>query len=110
MNLAPSVLIDASLPGTRLSPLNSPGSPFHGMLLMQRRNDRRPILFVRQSLLGNAYIEGNVYAKWGHLILSGNGEFHSAFVCGSLRVLDVLNCDITPAVSLPPARDIFLVE
>ncbi len=110
LTLLPSVLIDTALPGNRFAPLNSPGSPFHGMLLMQRRLDRRPILLIRQSLLGNVDLAGNFYAKWGHIILTGNGAFRSAFVCGSLRLLDVLNCQITPTTPLPAARDVFLVE
>jgi Flp pilus assembly protein TadG len=110
LNLAPSVLIDVALPGNSLAPLNSPGSPFHGMLLMQRRQDRRPIVFLRQSLLGDVNVAGNVYAKWGHVVLAGNGTYRSAFVCGSLRVLDLLNCQISPANPLPAATDVFLLE
>ncbi|QDT57455.1 hypothetical protein Pan44_55240 [Caulifigura coniformis] len=110
LSLVPSVLIDTALPGNRFSGLNSPGSPYHGMLLMQRRMDRRPILLIRQALLGNVEFGGNIYAKWGHVILTGNGTFRSGIVCGSLRILDVLNCLIDPADPLPAAKDVFLLE
>ncbi|MBX3444920.1 MAG: hypothetical protein KF774_21145 [Planctomyces sp.] len=110
LTLVPSVLIDAALPTNRFSPLNSPGSPFHGLLLHQRRQDRRPILIIKQNLLGNPLFSGNVYAKWAPVIITGKGLFQSAFVCGSLRVLDVLDCRIEPLSHLPAATDVYLVE
>lgn len=110
MSLLPSVVINSALSSSRFSPLNDPGSPFHGLLFYQRRADRRPILIVQESLLGNASFSGNVYAKWGHVVLAGLGTYRCAFACGSLRVLDVLDCRIDPLRPLPAARDVYLVE
>ncbi len=110
LNLLPSALIDLALPGSSFSGLNSPGSPYHGMIMMQRRHDRRPILLVKQSLLGGVSFRGNIYAKWGHVVIAGQGLFRSAIAAGSLRILDVLNCEFQPDHPLPAATDVFLVE
>ena len=110
LTLLPSALIDLALPGSSFSGLNSPGSPYHGMVIMQRRQDRRPIILVKQSLLGGTSFQGNIYAKWAHVVIAGQGLFRSAIACGSLRILDVLNCEFEPADPLPAATDVFLVE
>jgi len=110
LTLLPSALIDLALPGSSFSGLDSPGSPYHGMIIMQRRKDRRPILLVKQSLLGGVNFGGNIYAKWGHVVIAGQGLFRSAVACGSLRILDVLTCEFRPTNPLPPATDVFLVE
>jgi Flp pilus assembly protein TadG len=110
LTLVPSALIDVGLFNSQFSGLNDPSSPFDGLLIYQRRQDRRPIVIVQQGLLGNANVSGNVYAKWSHVILTANGTLHSAFACGSLRVLSVLDLRLDPYDPLPPAYDIFLVE
>lgn len=110
MSLVPSALIDVGLLNSGFSGLNDPSSPFHGMLIYQRRLDRRPILIVQQGLLGSSNMSGNIYAKWGHVVLTANGTLHSAIAAGSLRVLSVLDLNLSPIQPLPPARDIFLVE
>jgi Flp pilus assembly protein TadG len=110
VTLFPSALINAALLNSKFSGLNAPGSPFDGMLIYQRRRDRRPILIIQQDLLLSADIAGNVYAKWGHVILTGKGTYKSAFVCGSLRVLDVLDCRIEPTKPVAAAYDVYLVE
>jgi Flp pilus assembly protein TadG len=110
MTLLPSALIDVGLLNSQFSGLNDPSSPFDGILIYQRRQDRRPIVIVQQGLLGNANMSGNVYAKWSHVILTANGTLHSAIACGSLRVLSVLDLRLDPYDPLPPAYDIFLVE
>jgi Flp pilus assembly protein TadG len=110
LNLAPSAVIDVGLLNSRFSPLDDPGSPFHGLLIYQRRLDRRPILIVQQALLGSPEIAGNIYAKWAHVLLTANGTFRCAFACGSLRVASVLDTRIDPLSPLPPAFDVFLVE
>lgn len=110
LTLLPSALINGALLSSRFSGLNSPGSPFHGMVMYQRRQDRRPILILGLPLLGSSSFSGNVYAKWGSVILGGTGTYRSAFAVGSLRILDVLDCRIEPTNPLPPAYDVFLVE
>lgn len=110
MTLVPSVLINVGLLNSHFSGLDDPGSPFDGLLIYQRRQDRRPIVIVQQGLLGTPDVSGNVYAKWGHVLLTANGTLRSGFVCGSLRVLSVLDLDIDPIDRLPPAYDVFLVE
>lgn len=108
--LAPSAVVNVGLLGSRFSGLDSPGSPFNGLLLYQRRTDRRPVLFVQTNLSSSAPVAGNVYARWGHVLLAGIGRYESAFVCGTMRILDALDCRIEPPDLLPPATDVFLVE
>lgn len=109
-SLLPSAVIDVGLINSRFSPLDAPGSPFDGLLIYQRRLDRRPILIVQQTLLGNSQFSGNVYAKWGHVILAAHGTYRSAFVAGSLRVATALDSTVAPLELLPPAYDVYLVE
>ena len=110
LTILPSALINGALLQTRFSGLDSPGSPFHGMVMYQRRQDRRPILILGLPLLGSSSFSGNIYAKWGSLILGGTGTYRSAMAVGSLRILDVIDCEIDPIKPLPPASDVFLVE
>ena len=79
-------------------------------VLEMRRRDRRPILLVKQSLLGGVTFEGNIYAKWGEVAIAGQGVFRSAIAAGSIRILDVLGCEFRPVNPLPAATDVFLVE
>jgi hypothetical protein len=108
--LLPSVVIQAGLLGSGLSGLNSPGSPFDGMVIYQRRQDRRPIVIAHQNLLGSGDFSGAVYAKWGHVIFLGNGTYDARFVCGSMRVLTLFDSTLAPSRTFPPAQDVLLVE
>lgn len=108
--ILPSVVINAGLLGSKYTPLNSPGSPFHNMLIYQRRNDRRILVIARDTLLSNGEFGGTIYAKWGHLVTAGMGSFESRFVVGSMRFVNVLDCQIKPTTPLPPAYDVFLVQ
>jgi Flp pilus assembly protein TadG len=108
--ILPSAVINAGLLGSKYTPLNSPGSPFHGMLIFQRRNDRRILVIARDTLLSNGQFGGTIYAKWGHLVMVGMGSFDSRFVVGSMRFVNVLDCQIEPTNLLPPAEDVFLVQ
>lgn len=108
--ILPSAVINAGLLGSKYTPLNSPGSPFHGMLIYQRRNDRRILVIARDTLLSNGQFGGTIYAKWGHLVMAGMGSFDSRFVVGSMRFVNVLDCQIEPTNLLPPAEDVFLVQ
>jgi hypothetical protein len=109
--LLPSTVIATLLPGGSLTGLNDAGSPFDGMLLYQRRQDRRPIILEAQQLLGGGDIAGTIYAKWGHVtFVGGAGTYDLRFVAGTMRVVTVTNTVIAPTNLLPPARDVLIVE
>ncbi|WP_442485305.1 pilus assembly protein TadG-related protein [Aeoliella sp. SH292] len=109
--LLPSTLIAMLLPGGALTGLNDAGSPFDGMLLYQRRQDRRPIILEAQQLLGGGDITGTIYAKWGHVtFVGGAGTYDMRFVAGTMRVVTVTNTVIAPTTLLAPARDVLLFE
>jgi hypothetical protein len=110
--LLPSVVIVGSLIGNASTyrGLNAAGSPFDGMLIYQRRADRRPIVLVNNLLLGGDDFNGVVYAKWGHVILSGSGFRETRVVAGTLRLITITTSEFAPSNPLPPAEDVFLVE
>ncbi|MEX0702380.1 MAG: pilus assembly protein TadG-related protein [Planctomycetales bacterium] len=113
VSLLPSVVIDAALLGKRLSGLDDPSSPFHGLLIYQRRTLRKPMVIASEQvlgLLGSNSFSGTVYSKWGHVILALHGTYDARFVVGTLRFVNVLSCRLAPSTLLPPARDVFLVE
>src|SRR5262249_15160082 len=58
--LTPSVYISSLISGAQISGLNDPASPFNGMLIYQRRLDRRPIIIEAQQIIGSG-ISGIVY-------------------------------------------------
>jgi hypothetical protein len=109
LTLLPSAVINLLLPGSFLQGLDAPGSPFDGMVVYQRRADRRPVAIVT-SLLSGPAISGTVYAKWGHVILATNGTMDASFVAGTMRIVTVLPTTISPQRPLPPAEDVFLLE
>jgi hypothetical protein len=110
-SLLPSVVIATLLPTASMSGLNSPGSTLDGMLIYQRRLDRRPIVIEAQQLVGSGQISGTIYSKWGHVIfVAGAGSYDLRFVCGTMRVLTVFETVFAPTDLLPPARDVFLLE
>ncbi|MBI1346364.1 hypothetical protein GC163_08740 [bacterium] len=106
----PSVVMNVGLLGSKFTPLDSPGSPFHGMFLYQRRMDRRIIVISRDTLLTDGSFSGTIYAKWGHMVLAGMGTFDTRFVVGSMRFVNVFDCAVEPSSLLPPAEDVFLVQ
>ena len=108
--LLPSAVINVGLLGSQFSPLHAPGSPYHGMMIYQRRHDRRPIVIVQENLLGAGHLRGTVYSKWGHVILAGKGNYDARFVVGTMRIVALLDVTIQPNQLLPPAQDVFLVE
>ncbi|MCR9118994.1 MAG: hypothetical protein NXI22_18845, partial [bacterium] len=89
---------------------NDPGSPFHGMSIFQRRNDRRPLVIAHQNLILGGEFGGQVYAKYGHATLVANGTYDASFAVGTMRIVTVANSSITPSNPLPAATDVFLVE
>ncbi len=110
-SVVPSVLLAPLLPGSTISGFNSAGSPFDGMLLYQRRVDRRPIVISGLRLLGGGALSGAIYAKWGHVIfLGGAGTYDLRFVCGTMRVLTVGETTLAPSKKFAAARDVYLVE
>jgi Flp pilus assembly protein TadG len=109
-SLTPSVIINAALPGGSFSGLASAGSPFNGMLVYQRRADYGPIVIVQTSLLGASSLSGALYAKWGQVVLAGNGTYNVSIVAGSVRLAPVLSMTLAPATLLSPAQDVYLVE
>ena len=108
--ILPSVVINAGLLNCTYTGLQDPTSPFHGMLIYQRRQDRRLILILKENLLGNANVQGTIYAKWGHVILSGRGTFRTALVAGTARVLTVAGVTIQPSHPLPAVEEVALME
>lgn len=107
----PSVVVAPLLPGSSISGLNDPASPFDGMLIYQRRLDRRPIVLGASKLAGGGDISGTIYSKWGHVIfVGGSGSYDLRFVVGTMRVVTVFTSTIAPSRLLPAARDVLLVE
>jgi Putative Flp pilus-assembly TadE/G-like len=108
-NLIPSVVI-ASLLGSNYSGLNDPSSPFNGMLIYQRRIDRRPIVLADETLILGGNLGGTVYAKYGQAIFAAAGTFNLRFATGSMLCLNVLQCTLNPTQFMPPAMDVYLVQ
>ncbi|QDU92936.1 pilus assembly protein TadG-related protein [Lignipirellula cremea] len=108
--IPPSVIVTGELLGSRFTPLNSPDSPFDGMLLYQRRQDRRPIVMVTQDLLGSRVMQGRIYAKWANTTLVTNGDVELSIAAGSVRILTLATSDFTPSHPFPAAKDVYLVE
>ncbi len=109
-SLLPSVLINTAVFPVNLSGLNSPGSPFDGMLLYQRRYDRRPMVLLNEKILLGGDIAGTIYSKWGHVTFIGAGTYDLRFVAGTVRLVTVIQLTIDPSELLPAAQDVFLVE
>jgi hypothetical protein len=109
-NISPCAVINIGLLGSTYNALNAPGSPFHNILIYQRRHDRRPIILVQENLLGAGQLAGTVYSKWGHVVLAGKGTYDARFVVGTMRIVALLDLEIRPSVLLPPAQDVYLVE
>jgi len=109
-NTPPCAVVNIGLLGSRYRGLNDPSSPFNGMLIYQRRLDRRPIVLVQENLIGAGQLQGTVYSKWGHVVLAGKGTYDARFVVGTLRIIALLDLQIRPSSLLPPANDVYLVE
>ena len=109
-SLTPSAIINFGLTGSSFTPLSSSSSPFNGMLIYQRRQDRRPVVMIQENVIGAGTIRGTVYAKWGHVILAGIGTYDARVVAGTMRLIALSNLNISPSTLFPPARDVFLVE
>lgn len=103
-------MVIASLLGSSYSPISSASSPFNGVMIYQRRLDRRPIVLADQSLLLAGTISGSIYGKYSQVMFACNGTFNLRFVTGSLRFANVLQTTIAPTLLLPPAQDVYLVE
>lgn len=108
--LTPSVVIAETLGPSIITGLDDRTSPFHGFLLYQDRQDRRPIAMAAQQLLGRHELSGNVYSKWGHVIFSGQGDFDMTLVAGTVRIVVVGELRLAPTTPLPGAQDVFLID
>ncbi len=53
------------------------------MLLFQRRQDQRPIVFAQTSPLGGT-LSRTIYAKWGNVLVAGLGTYNARIVTGTL--------------------------
>ena len=79
-----------------LLPINTSSSPFNGLLVYQRRLDRRPIVFADETLILGGTLSGSVYAKYAQIIFAANGTFDMSFVAGSMCFANILQCTIAP--------------
>lgn len=71
----PSALLAPVLPGTSVSGINDSANSHDGMLIFQRRMDRRPIIIAAPKLISGD-LSGTIYAKSGHVtLLSGQGVY-----------------------------------
>ena len=109
-SLLPSAVVNNLLLGSNITGLDDPASPYDGMVIYQRRHDRRPIVVAQTSFLSTGGISGQVYAKWGHVALLGDGQYDLSIVAGTARVITLGTTHIAPQAPLPPARDVYLVE
>lgn len=110
LTLLPSTVIDVGLINSSFSSLSDASSPYNGMLIFQRRKDRRPIVLLQTQILLGGSMEGTVYSKWGHIIVSGQGTYNCRLVSGTMRFLTVLDCKVKPTSLLPAATDVYLME
>jgi Flp pilus assembly protein TadG len=107
--LLPSVVI-TSLLGSTYTPISDSGSPFNGILIYQRRVDRRPIVLADETIVLGGTLSGTVYAKYAQVVFAVNGTYDLKFVVGSMAFANVLQCTLNPSQLLPAAQDVFLVE
>jgi Flp pilus assembly protein TadG len=107
--LLPSVVI-TSIAGSSITAINNAASPYNGVLIYQRRLDRRPIVLVDQQLLLGGTLRGAVYGKYASALFAAQGTYDMRFVVGSMRFANLLSCTLSPTRLFPPAQDVFLVE
>lgn len=108
--LVPSIVINSPFFFSEFRGLKDPGSPYDGMLIFQRRADRRPIVVVSDWFLGGEHVRGTIYAKWGQVVLAGRGFQKIRVAAGTLRLLTIGTSRIAPSDLLPPAEDVVLAE
>lgn len=105
---APSVDIRVS-GDSQLMGLNHVGTPYHGMLIFQRRWDRRWIRVDYQGGYVNR-VWGTVYAPVARVSLYSGHDVQCQFDVGSLHLHNYSGLDVHPPIPFPPVRDVFLVE
>lgn len=102
--------VDIQITGdSRLKGLDHPGTPYHGMLIFQRRWDRRWIRIDYQNGYVNR-IWGTVYAPVAKLSLYSAHDVQCEFAVGSLRLYNYSGLDVHAPFPFPPIRDVYLVE
>ena len=94
-----------------ITPNETAGNPFAGMLIYQRRWNTRPLELYHNG--GDDTIRGSVYAKWARLTVHGPGALHNQYVVGSF-VATTPNTNgqmsIDPPVTRGKAKIVYLVE
>ena len=108
--VVPSVVVNSLLFLSRFRGLNDPSSPYDGMLLFQRRTDRRPVVLVSNWYFSNPAFDGTVYAKWGHVCLLGQANRNVRVAAGTLRLLAYGASVMAPNELFPAAEDVALGE
>ena len=94
-----------------ITPNETAGNPFAGMLIYQRRWNTRPLELYHNG--GDDTIRGTVYAKWARLTVHGPGTLHNQYVVGSF-VATTPNQNgkmyIDPPATRGKAKLVYLVE
>lgn len=106
-----------TLPGTqitlsansRLKGLNDPASPYDGMVIFQRRSDRRWVRLEYQGAV-NGQLRGTIYTPAAKTSVYTDRDVHCQFAVATLRLYNYNGLDVYPPKPFPPARDVFLVE
>ena len=102
--------VDIRISGdSRLRGLDHSGTPYHNMLIFQRRWDRRWIRLEYQGST-NGQIRGTIYTPSGKVSVYTDRDLLCQFVVGSLRLYNYNGLDVYPPNPFPPVRDVFLVE
>ena len=91
------------------APAILPSEAFNGTLFYQRRGNNQTIKITGNSAGGQ--LQGTMYAKWGHVQITGQGTYDAQFVIGTLAVTGNGDVQILHSGS-PRARGnhVFLVE
>jgi hypothetical protein len=102
--------VDIRISGdSRLRGLNHAGTPYHNMLIFQRRWDRRWVRLEYQGAT-NGRIRGTVYTPSAKVSVYTDRDLLCQFAVGSLRLYNYNGLDVYPPNPFPPVRDVFLVE
>ncbi|TWU17443.1 hypothetical protein Pla52o_52470 [Novipirellula galeiformis] len=110
VDVVPSVIIAEAVSRLSMSGIQDPASPFHQLLIYQGREQRNAIVIEANDLLKTCELSGSIYAKRGHLLFAGRGNYDLSVVAGTMRFLAVGKTTLQPQHLLPPAEDVYLVE